>query len=164
MRFFVKPTDVGFADKSDTFFTWDFTVAAPASEAFDALTDPARFMRWFPDAKRVAWVTDAPHGAGSVRDVALRGITVREKVLVWEPGRRFSFTVVESSLPLLWRMVEDFRFSSAGRETRVEWTIAYQPRLLVRPLERALKPLISRTFRVACDRLRRHLANGSQQG
>lgn len=158
MRFFVKPTDVGFADRSDRSFTWDFNVSAPASEAFEALTDPERFMRWFPDVRRVAWVTPPPRGAGSLRDVALRGLTVREKVLVWEPGRRFSFTVVESSLPLLSRLVEDFRFSPAGRDTRVQWTIGYQPRLLLRPLEGALKPRLSRMFRVACGRLQRHLA------
>jgi len=158
MWFKLKATDVGFAESANKHFTYDFRVPGPPGPAFDALTDPVIFARWFPDLRDVRWVTAEPHGVGSVREVKLRGISVRERILVWEPGRRFSFTITRASAPLLTRMVEDYRLSATGDgETRIQWTIAYQPRAILNPLERVLKPAFSKLFQRACGRLQEHL-------
>ena len=158
MWFPVAPADVGFADASKRHFTYDFHVQAAPRDVFEWISDPDAFARWFPDYRGARWLTAAPHRAGSVREVRLRGLGVRERVLVWEPGKRFAFSITKITRPLLARMVEDYRLSPVARDggTRVQWTIAYQPRLALRPLEPLLKPIFSRLFARACDHLRRY--------
>ena len=158
MWFTSAPADVGFADASKQHFTYDFHVHGPPADVFVAITDPATFARWFPDFRAAHWVSGTPPGPGSVREVRLRALAVRERILVWEPGKRFAFTVISASQPLLARMVEDYRLTANEQGgTRVQWTVAYQPRLVVRPLAPLLRPVFGRLFRRACDELRRYL-------
>jgi len=165
MWFKVRASDTAFADASRKHFTYDFRVEASPGRAFELVTDPAEVARWLPDVRSVKWVTSAPHGIGSVREGRLPTIAVQEKVLVWEPGERFSFTIVRASVPILKRMVEDYRFDPAsGGATRVRWTIAYQVRTLAAPLESVLAPRFARMFEVACQRLARVAAEERQAG
>ncbi|TNF34434.1 MAG: SRPBCC family protein [Deltaproteobacteria bacterium] len=157
MWFAVTPAGVGFVDVSKRHFTYDFRVPAPPAEVFEAISAPERFERWFPDLRGVRWVTDPPPAAGSVREVRLRGLAVRERILVYEPGARFVFTVTAISRPLLSRMVEDYRLSPVGDgETRVQWTVAYRPRLLLRPVTPLLRPLFGHLFERSTQALRAH--------
>ena len=160
MWFPVTPADVGFVDVAKKrHFSYDFRVAAPPEEVFAAVSDPELFARWFPDFRGASWVTEGPPAAGSVREVRLRGLAVRERVLVYAPGERFAFTITRISRPLLSRMVEDYRFEPApGGQTRVVWTIAYRPRLALRPLEPVLRPIFARLFERATKGLRAHFA------
>lgn len=156
MWFKVRASDTAFADASKKHFTYDFKLEAAPARVFELVTNPIEVGRWLPDVRSARWVTSAPHGVASVREVRLPTIAVHEKVLVWEPGERFSFTVVRASVPILKRMVEDYRFEPAsGGATRVRWTIAYQPRTLAAPLEPVLAPRFSRMFELACQGLAR---------
>jgi len=154
MWFKVRASDVAFPEASKKHFTYDFRVEMAPADAFAAVTSPTEMGRWMPDIRSCKWVTDEPHGVGSVREVRLTTIAVHEKILVWEPGERFVFTVVRASVPILKRMVEDFRFDALpGSATRVRWTIAYQPRTLAMPLEPLLAPRFARMFETGCRRL-----------
>jgi len=154
MWFKVAASDSAFADRSQQHFTYDFRVEATTTKVFELVTDPAELGGWMPDLRAARWVTDLPHGVGSVREVRLKNVAVHEKVLIWEPGERFVFTIVRASVPLLKHMLEDYRFDAlAGGATRVRWTIAYQPHLMARPLEALLAPGFSRLLEAACQRL-----------
>ena len=156
MWFKVRASDTAFVDASKKHFTYDFRVDASPTRVFELVTSPLEVGRWLPDLRASKWVTSAPHGIGSVREMRLTTIAVHEKILVWEPGERFAFTVVRASVPLLKRMVEDYRFDPApGGATRVRWTIAYQPRTLAAPLEPLLAPRFARMFEVGCQQLTR---------
>ena len=160
MWFRVSAADATFASEAKKHFIYDFKVQADPARTFDVITDPLKMDRWMPDLKSGSWATKAPHGVGSVREVRLTTIAVQERVLVWEPGERFIFTVVRSSVPLLKRMVEDYRLERAhGGGTRVQWTIAYQPLLLAAPLEPILKKRFSKMFELAATRLTQHLSS-----
>jgi hypothetical protein len=158
MDFKLNSADASFATAARQQFTYDFTIAARADIVFETIARPERLDRWIPDLNGARWLTAAPYGVGSVREVRLGFIRVDERVLVWEPGQRFAFSVVKASLPVLRRMVEDFRLSSIGSDrTRVQWTIAYQTPRLLSPLERLAYPRFSRIFEEGSRRLRAHL-------
>jgi len=164
MWFKVRAADATFAADAKKHFIFDFKVPGPPGAAFEVITDPTGLGRWMPDFKRGAWASAAPHGVGSVREIALTTIAVHERVLVWEPGERFVFTIVKASAPILKHMVEDYRLEPASGGTRVQWTIAYQPTLLARPLEPILRSRFSKTFEHACTRLAQHLASAGATG
>ena len=153
MWFKVRASDVTFAESSKKHFAYDFTVAAPPMDAFDLVTRPELLSSWMPDYRGSRWTTSPPPGVGSVREVRLTNIAVHEKILVWEPGERFVFTIVRASAPILKRMVEDFRFEAIASGTRVHWTIAYQPKLIASALEPLLAPRFARMFERSATRL-----------
>lgn len=162
MWFRVRPADVTFAASAKKQFTYDVAVPGSGAAAFRAVTEPELLGRWLPDVKSPKWLTSAPHGVGSVREVRVAGIAVHEKVLVWEPGERFVFCIVRANVPLLRRMVEDFRMTrmeSGG--TRVQWTIAYQPQLMLAPLEPLITPRFSKMFEAGSAQLARFVAAGT---
>lgn len=153
MWFKVRASDVTFAESSRKHFAYDFTVPAPPRDVFDLITRPETLSSWMPDYRGARWTTSPPAGVGSVREVKLTTIAVHEKVLVWEPGERFVFTIVRASVPILKRMVEDFRFDAVAVGTRVRWTIAYQPRLMASALEPLLAPRFAKMFEKSATRL-----------
>ena len=161
MWFRVRPADVTFAATAKKQLTYDVAVAGSGAAAFRAVTEPEALMRWMTGVKSAKWLTSAPHGVGSVREVHVPGIAVHEKVLVWEPGERFVFCVVRANVPLLKRMVEDFRMTRMESGTRVQWTVAYQPLLLASPLEFVLTPRFSKMFQEGSAQLARYVAAGS---
>jgi len=164
MWFKVRHADATFAAEAKKHFIFDFKVPGPPAAAFEVITDPTGLGRWMPDLVRGGWASQPPHGVGSVREVALTTIAVHERVLVWEPGERFVFTIVKASAPILKRMVEDYRLEPVNGGTRVQWTIAYQPTLLAMPIEPILRKRFSKTFEVACTRLGQYLGSASPTG
>jgi len=158
MRFKLRHADANFAGNARKQFTYDFTIGASSERVFDTVVHPERMDRWLPDLRAARWLTPEPHGVESLREIRLPWLRVEEKVLVWERGERFVFRIAATSIPMLRRMVEDFRFTRLGpSKTRVQWTIAYQPARLFIPLEGLIYPRYSRLFEEACRRLRSHL-------
>ncbi|MFT7581561.1 MAG: hypothetical protein ACI9MR_003239 [Myxococcota bacterium] len=159
MWFAIKKSDIGFVDTAKHHFTFDFQVAGPPELVFDAMTAPEHFAKWFPDYRGCRWVSEAPHGRGSQREVALKGLTVMEHVLVYDRGERFTFTLTKASVPLLSRMVEDFRLDARpDGGTRVQWTVAYQPKALLRPVHRLIRPTFGRMFEKGTGALQAYVA------
>ena len=158
MWFRTRPADLAFADAAKHRFTYDFVVQGDPVDVFKAITDPAEMAHWFPDHREVRWLQgrEAP-GEGSLRLVKLKGLAVKERILVWREGERFAFHVTEISVPLLSKMVEDFRLNPTNKGgTRVQWTIAYRPKMVVRPLHPVLRPVFSKMFRQGTQRLAAH--------
>jgi hypothetical protein len=85
--------------------------------------------------------------------VVLKSIAVEEHVLVHEPAVRFAFTIARASLPILNRMVEDFRLEPIDGGTRIAWTIAWEPRWFARPLVPVLAPRFGAMFAKAAANL-----------
>ncbi|MCC6624663.1 MAG: SRPBCC family protein [Deltaproteobacteria bacterium] len=164
MWFTVRHADATFAAEAKKHFIFDFKVPGPAAATFDVITDPTGLGRWMPDLERAGWASAPPHGVGSVREVRLRTVAVHERVLVWEPGERFVFTIVKASAPIVRRMVEDYRLEPVSGGTRVQWTIAYQPTLVATPLEPILRKRFSKMFERACTRLTQYLGSTTGRG
>ena len=131
--------------------------AAPPARVFEAFADAAGWTEWFPSMTRAAWVA-GQGGVGSEREVTVRGFgAVRERFLAWEPGARFSFTMIAASSPLVRRMGEDYRLSPDGAGTRLDCTVGIEPSRVGRLAMPIARRILQRSFRGAVARLDRRL-------
>lgn len=161
MWFKVKAVDATYIDRAKRHFTYDFTVAGDPAAVFTAITEPEAMRGWFPDLVDARMITAPPPAVGSVREVTLAKLAVRERYLVYAPGERFTFCITDATLPLLTHMVEDFRLSAAPQGTRCLWTIAYRPRAALLPLSRFVRPVFARLFERGTAALEAHMGGSS---
>lgn len=118
-------------------------VRAPADRVFDVLATGENQREWAEGYRATTWYGTAPHGTGSVRDIHLRWITVRERFLVWEPGRRFTFGADAMSIPLARRMIEDISVEPAEAGTCVlRWAVHLDVAAALRPVAGAVVPKV----------------------
>jgi len=122
-------------------FTAD--IAAPAQRIFEILTTAENQGEWFQDFKEMKWIGLQTEGVGAERIIALKLLSVKERFIVWEPGKRFAFTLFASTLPLVKKMVEDMKLEEDGAVTRLTWTVHYE--LKIKVLSFA-EPLLQKTF------------------
>jgi uncharacterized protein YndB with AHSA1/START domain len=131
-------------------------IPASSDRVWEAIADHERWPEWFGALTAVERIGTG-EGVGSGRRVHLKGISVEEEFLVWEPGRRFAFTVVRATRPGIKAMVEDVRLEPDGdTATTVSYTQAIQPvgARVVAPLVRRAVP---RTLDGALEGLERHV-------
>lgn len=120
--------------------------AATADALWAQLAEPAAWTQWFPTMYSSAW-TAGSGGVGAEREVALRVFgKYREKMLAWEPGERFAFTMTASTSPLVRRMGEDWRITRDGNGVRLDWTVGGVPTTLGKVGAPALRVVLSRLF------------------
>ena len=114
---------------------------------FAQMVDPKTWLLWFPMMYRAEWITLKTSGVGAEREVVLRVFgKYRERMLAWEPGERFSFTMTGSTSPLVSRMAEDWRMSREGNGTRLDWTVGGYPTTLGKLGAPALRAVLGRLF------------------
>jgi hypothetical protein len=138
----LAPMDLEFLANPPEAMEFAATIDASAVQVFDILADPGKLGLWLKDFKGANWLTEAPHGVGSEREVRLKLITVRERFLAWDPGKRFAFVMDATSLPIVEAMGEDMRLEPRGdNRCEVRWRVCYAPTLVgkvVRPVARAV--------------------------
>jgi hypothetical protein len=162
--FGMKSCDLGFLDGAPHRFVNRATLDGDANSVFDLLTDGEIEGEWFPDFKRITWLTAAPHGAKSARLYELTYMRLKEQFLVWERGRRLCFYMTEWSIPMLRRCMEHYELVSRpdGR-TDLVWTVCFEPRTFTRPLVPFAKLFWGRDFREATARLTRLVGRRSRR-
>jgi len=136
-------------------------VPASAEATFAAIVEPAQRVRWSPGMIDARWLTPPPHGPGSERRVNHEALRSDQRVVAWEPGRRFSFYLTRAGTPAASQFMEEFMLSDEPFGTRVRWRIGWRLRLPLRALgglsERAAGPM----FRSYLGGLRRYLDAGA---
>jgi uncharacterized protein YndB with AHSA1/START domain len=135
-----------FADHSPYRFENEVLIDASPQRVFDIVANAEQQDRWFQDWVTHRWTSPEPHGVGATREVQLKVLSVKERFLVWEPGRRIAFTITAITLPLVRRMVEDMRFEPEGDRTRLRWTAHYAPTLLMRAVHPVARLVFGRMF------------------
>ena len=155
----LAPTDLAYFDHAPMRVTASATIAASPAEVFAALADAAGWVRWFPLMHRAAW-TRGTGGVDAERTVALRLFgQFAERIIAWEPGARFAFTMIASSSPMARQMAEDYRLTAVGTGTRLDWVMAATPTAVGKVASPALTRIVGRLFAGAGRRLDRMLAN-----
>ncbi len=148
MRFSCRPVDPDFLYSAPVRIVNEVTINAAPEKVFEVLEDPDAWPKWFKDIVRVEWTSPKPFGVGTTRAVTLKAMTVYEKFLVWETGKRFSFYFTETSLPFAHAFCEDYRLEASGSgTTRFIYTVALEPRFLIRLAGPVGRFILGRMFR-----------------
>jgi uncharacterized protein YndB with AHSA1/START domain len=142
MWFDVEPTDLSFVDAAPFIIENEAVINASPERVFEVFSTGEGQIEWFRDFKATRWLSEAPHGVGSTREIELKTLTVKERFVAWEPGRRLSFTIYAITLPLVTAMLEDLHFEPMGPDrTRLRWRVNYRPSVamrLVHPVARSI--------------------------
>lgn len=153
----LAPTDLDYFSTAPLRITATAPLAASPDAVFAALADASEWVRWFPLMHRAAW-THGDAGVGAEREVALRGLgRFAERIIAWEPGARFAFTMVGTTSPMARQMAEDYRLTAVDGGTRLDWVMAATPTGLGRVAQPALRAIVRRMLLRAARRLDRYL-------
>ena len=158
----LHPVDLSFIERAPIACIHDADVAAEPAAVFDALADLESWPRRFGAGVRGEWITSAPHGIGAVRAVQIGMFYLVECFVAWEPGARFSFTVIEANLPFARALLEDWRIVPTRHGSRMTYAIYYEPSLWLRPFVGVVTRRIERDALATLDNLKRWVERGSK--
>jgi uncharacterized protein YndB with AHSA1/START domain len=118
-------------------FTYEREVAAPPETVFTVLTDHRGYAKITPlrKAELEREGETVPDGVGAIRRLSAVGPPMREEVLAYEPGKRFSYTLL-SGLPTR-DHVGTVELTPSGDGTHVVYAVRTTP---------TLPPLVSDAF------------------
>jgi hypothetical protein len=151
-------SDDAFLKSAPFRFVQSVETTAPAERIWEVLTGND-LVRWVPVWTGLRWGAP-PFGVGTVREVTLAGVfTVRERFFRWDEGRRYTFSVLEASLPGLRRAAEDWVIKPTSSGSRLAWTLALEARPLAAPLISLSGPIIRGVQRRALRAVRVHVGN-----
>lgn len=110
-------------------FTYERQVAASPEIVFDVLTDHRRYneITALRKAELEREGEPAPNGVGAIRRLSAVGPPLREEVLAYEPGKRFSYTLL-SGLPVR-DHVGTVELTPSGSGTKVVYAVRTTPTL-----------------------------------
>ena len=128
-------------------------LGAPPAQVFASFADAPQWLRWWPMMTTCKWVVDTA-AVGAEREVAVRLLgRYRERMIAWQPGERFAFTMVASNSPMASQIAEDYRLTADGTGTRVDWVLAARPRTLGRLAAPVMRVTMRRMFNAGMARL-----------
>jgi hypothetical protein len=131
----LTPSRLGDVDRMSCHLHFEHSVTASAQRVFDVLANGENQTEWADGYRSTTWF-GTERDVGTVRDIHMAWITVRERFLVWEPGARFTFTCDALSIPLAQRLIEDIAFVPTESGTsRLCWDVHFSP-----------SPLLGRTL------------------
>jgi len=157
MRFAMRREDLGFVARAPVVHVVEAVVAAPRAAVFAALAEPRGWPHWFPSVRAACYTTPPPYGVGTIREANVSGTDWVEEMIAWDEDARWGWTVTHASLPFATAQVEVFELSSAEDGTRVQWTLALEPRLLARLGAPFTARAMQRLWRRAAQNLGAHL-------
>lgn len=141
------PVDLRFCAVAPEKILTQLVVPVPAERLYEVLLTGENQTVWAQGYVQTVWYNASPYARGSIRDIHLQWIRVRERLLALEPGRRFAFSSDALTVPLVRRMVEDIQFVTLdAHTTRIDWLVCYELAWGLRPLAGLLRPVFTKMF------------------
>lgn len=159
MWFATGHNDLSFIEQAPHHLESVGVIPASAARVFALLSNGETQKAWFQDFVACRWTCSAPYGVGSTREIELKMLTVKERFLVWEPGRRLSFAVDAITVPLVRGMVEDMQLEPlSDSSTLLRWRAYYDPTLIMRGIHPIGRAVFGQMFRASTDGLAKYAA------
>lgn len=161
MWFDLKPLEDSYPYVAKHKFVMTRELAVTPARAFAILADTNEWPRWFPGMARVTWISpeaerNRPH---AVRRADTTSGDVVEHFVVWDEGKRLAFYVERMTSPYVSAFFEDYVLEAVGDDrSRLTWIVAFEPRVVFRPLMFAIRPRFAKMFDEAADALVRYVA------
>lgn len=161
MRFPCRPVRLDFVESAPLRFVKEVEIDAPPEAVFNILADEDAWPRFLRDVMTAKWTSPEPPGVGSTRTLVLKGMTVKEHFIAWEPGKRFTFCLLEATVPLARALCEDYRLEARGSgKCRLTYIMACEPSLLLN----LMGPVGKRLLGDLCNRVTLGLADFVKDG
>jgi uncharacterized protein YndB with AHSA1/START domain len=147
MWFDVESVDLGFTETSPFKLENQAIIHASPERIFEIFVTGEGQREWFQDFRDARWTSSAPHGVGSTREIELALLTVKERFLAWEPGKRLTFAITAITIPIVTAMVEDMQLSRLDeKRTRLTWRVHYRPAFAFRLVHPVARSIFGRMF------------------
>ncbi len=123
-------------------------VAASRHDVWSVFADPTTWSAWWPGVSTASYREQgSPFGVGTMRRATVGRQRYEETMLAWDEGERFAYRIDRATLPLAHAQVECTAFEDRpGGGTRVTWTLAIEPRLMMRVAAPFFPGIIDRLF------------------
>lgn len=153
MWFQLKAVGLDFLESAPRITVVECDVGLPRQLVWEALVDPSTWSEWWPGVRSASYVGTPPYGVGTQRIADVGGWRMQETMLAWDEGRRWAYRIDRSTAPLAKAQLESTELEDCGAGTKVRWTLATQPGLLLR----FTGPLFRRTVQRMLERAMRNL-------
>lgn len=162
MWFAFRPVDMDFVARAPTVHVATVTVKAKRADVFRAFADPSTWKAWWPDLESASYGdSKPPFGVGTFRESRVAGQRYEETMLAWEEGVRWAYRIDRATLPVASAQIEATEFADFEGGTRITWTIAMEPRLMMRVLGPFFPGIMRKMLRRAARNLDAYLASAS---
>jgi uncharacterized protein YndB with AHSA1/START domain len=154
----LAPVDLDFFAAAPLRIGAGVRLTASPDRVFASFANAAEWLRWWPMMTSCQWTVDSA-GVGAEREVAVRLLgRFRERMIAWQPGARFAFTMIASTSPMASQLAEDYRLVADGTGTRLDWTLAARPTTLGKLVAPAMRAVMLRSFQRGIANLNRLLS------
>ncbi len=159
MQFSCRAVDLTFMDSAPLKFVNEVEINASPDQVFKVFEDEASWPKWFKDIVKVEWTSPKPFGVDTTRAVTLKAMTVYEKFIVWDPGKRFTFNFSATTMPFAHALLEDYLLEPVGNgKTKLIYTVALEPRLLIKSAGPIGKWILGKMFKDGAQSLVSYMA------
>ena len=159
MWFAMRAVDASFVETAPKTYTVECLVRRPRKEVFAAYADPASWISWFPGVREANYGdSPLPFGVGTRRYAQVGGFRYDEVIVAWDEDRRFGYYLERATLPIAHAQLELTEFEDAPEGTLVRWTIAADPRPMLRLVSPVFRSVLALLFGRAMRRLEGYLS------
>lgn len=133
MWFKLRKVGLDYLGTAEKTYVVERHVAAPRKAVWHAFSDATTWRHWWPGVKSASYRdSPKPYGVGTFREATVGRQKYEEYVVAWDDERRFAYYIERATLPIATAQLECTELDDDGHGTRVRWTIAHDPRLLLR--------------------------------
>ena len=131
MWFAMRAVGLEFLETARRTWTVECDLHAPRADVWAAYSDPTTWSEWFPGVRSARYRGSGPYGVGAIRVADVGGHRFEEVMVAWEEGVRWAYSIERATVPLARAQLECTDFEDRNGGTRLRWTIASDPRLIL---------------------------------
>ena len=162
MWFKMRPVDLGFLATAARIYSVERYIEAPRDGVWNAFTDPSTWRHWWPGVRSASYGSSPrPYGVGTYREATVGRQKYQEYIVAWDERRRFAYYIDRATLPIANAQLECTELEDESGGTRVRWTIAHDPRMLLRVSAPFFRHIMDSMLARAMTNLERYLRSGA---